>query len=71
MLHTVGGGCGTIKEYVGGLCGLDVACKINMKHRTRLRKRYCVVVWGGWKVTVADIIHDRMSHLRHRGLDGG
>jgi len=35
------------------------------------RTRNCVAAWEIWKVTIVDTVHDKMSHLRHRGVGGG
>lgn len=66
MLHIVGRGRETIKKFVGRLRGSDVAHRTSMKHGTRPHTRDCAAAWEGWKVTIADTIHDKMSHLRHR-----
>ena len=71
MFHTVGRGRRTIKESIGGVTWLRHGVQISMNHRMCPRTRDCTTTWEGWKVTIADIVHDKMSHLRHRGADDG
>lgn len=70
MLHGVGRGHRTIKKSGRRLHDLDVAHRTSMKHITRLQTRVYAVVWEGWKVTIADTIHDKIPHLRRRGVGG-
>jgi len=67
MLHVVERGCGTIKKSVGRLHGSDVVRRKNMLHRVRLHSKDDTATWEGWKVTVADTVHGKMSHVRHQG----
>ena len=71
MLHAVETGRGTIKQSAGRLRDSAVARRASEKHRMHLRTRGCAIAWEGWKVTIAVIFHDKMSHLRHRGADDG
>lgn len=71
MLHIVERGCETIKKSIGRLHDLDMARRASKKHITHLHNRDYTAMWEGWKVIVADIVHDKMSHLRHRGAGSG
>lgn len=71
VLHAVERGRRTIKQAAGKLCGLVVVRRANQTHRMHpCTKRY-VVAWEGWKTTVVVTVHDKMSHLWHRGAGGG
>lgn len=70
MLHTVERGHGTIKQAVGKLRDSTVVRKVSQTHRTHPRTRGYTTAGDGWKVTISVTIHDKMSHLRHKGAGG-
>lgn len=70
MLHAVERRRETIKKSTGRLCDSGMARRASRKHRMRPCTRDYVAAWEGWKVTIADTVHDKMSHLRHRGVGG-
>lgn len=60
MLQAAGRGRDTIKQFVRELRGPNMVRKISMKHKTRSRTRDCAAVWIGWKVTIPNIVHDKI-----------
>lgn len=71
MLHALERGRETIKQATGKLHNSIVVHKASQTQRTHLRTRGCTAMGKGWKATVIVTIHDKMSHLRHRGVGGG
>lgn len=69
-LHAVGRGNEAIKQTTGKLRDLAATRKASHIHRTHPHTKGCTAAGEGWKATILGTIHDKMSHLRHRGVGG-